>query len=56
MAVRFMKKKGVLLLGIWLILQGIIPLLKLPSGVAEYLPFVLAILAVVAGVLLILDI
>ena len=55
MAVRFMKKKGMLLLAIWLILQGVIPLLKVPSGVAEYVPLVLAILAVVAGVLLILD-
>ncbi len=55
MTLRFIKKKGLLLLAIWLILQGVIPLLKMPSGVAEYVPLVLAILAVVAGVLILLD-
>ena len=44
-----------LLLAIWLILQGVLPLLKLPSGVAEFVPLVLAILAVVAGVLILID-
>lgn len=52
---KFIKKKGLLLLAIWLILQGVIPLLKAPSGVAEYFPLVLAILAVVAGMLILLD-
>ncbi|GEM_PF-1192985 len=55
MTLKFIKKKGLLLLAIWLILQGVIPLLKAPSGVAEYFPLVLAILAVVAGMLILLD-
>ena len=55
MNLRFHKKRGMLVLGVWLILQGIMPLFKAPSGVAEYIPLVLAILAVVAGVLILLD-
>jgi hypothetical protein len=55
MAIRFIRKKGIILLGIWLILQGLIPLLKWPEPIGTYLPWVTAILAVVAGVLLILD-
>ena len=55
MALKFIRKKGMLLLAIWLILQGVIPLLKVPSGIAEYVPWLMAILAVVAGVLLLID-
>jgi hypothetical protein len=46
------KKLGTLLLGIWLILEGIVPLLKLSfAGSGE----VLAILAIAAGALILLD-
>jgi hypothetical protein len=46
------RKLGMLLLAIWLILTGLIPLLKLSF---EALPFVMAILAIAAGVLILLE-
>jgi hypothetical protein len=55
MAVRIIKKKGVLLLAVWLIIQGLLTLVKWPDPIGTYLPWVGAILAIVAGVLLILD-
>ena len=55
MALKFIKKKGMLLLAIWVILQGLMPLVKWPDPIGTYLPWIAAILAVVAGVLLILD-
>ncbi len=55
MAVKIIRKKGVLLLGIWVIIQGLLPLVKWPDPIGTYLPWVAAILAVIAGVLLILD-
>jgi hypothetical protein len=54
-AIRFIKKKSMLLLAIWVIIQGLLPLVKLPEPIGTYLPWAAAILAVVAGVLLILD-
>ena len=55
MAFKFIRKKGMLLLAIWVILQGLMPLVKWPDPVGSFLPWAAAILAVVAGVLLILD-
>ncbi len=55
MAVKIIRKKGMLLLGIWVILQGLTPLVKWPDPIGSILPWASAILAVVAGVLLILD-
>jgi hypothetical protein len=46
------KKIGVLLLGIWLVLYGPIPLLKLSF---EGLGLLMGILAIAAGVLIIID-
>ena len=46
------RKLGMLLLAIWLILTGLIPLLHLSF---EALPFVMAILAIAAGVLILLE-
>jgi hypothetical protein len=45
-------KLGVILLSIWLILSGLIPLLKLTF---EGVGIVMAILAIAAGALLLLD-
>jgi len=47
------KKIGVILLAAFLILYGLIPLLKLNN--IEGLPTIMAILAIAAGVLLLLD-
>ncbi len=55
MAIRIIRKKGILLLGIWVIIQGLLPLVKWPDPIGSFLPWAAAILAVVAGVLLILD-
>jgi hypothetical protein len=46
------KKIGVILLSVWLILTGIIPLIKLNF---EGLPILMAILAIAAGALLLVD-
>lgn len=46
------KKIGVILLAAWLILSGVIPLLKLSF---EGLPLLMGILAIAAGVLLLVD-
>jgi hypothetical protein len=46
------KKLGVICLSVWLILSGLVPLLKLSF---EGLGLVLAILAIAAGVLLLID-
>ncbi len=49
---KFTKNIGMLLLAIWLILYGVIALLSLSfSG----LPLIMAILAIAAGVLILLD-
>ncbi len=49
---RLTRRLGFLLLGIWLILMGLIPLLHLSfSG----LDIIIAILAIAAGVLILLD-
>ncbi len=55
MAIRIIRKKGILLLGIWVILQGLIQALEIPAPLGPSLSWAAAILAVVAGVLLILD-
>jgi hypothetical protein len=49
---KFTKRIGMLLLGIWLILTGLIPLAKLSF---EGLPLLMSILAIAAGALLLLD-
>jgi len=49
---RITRKLGVILLSAWLILTGLIPLLKLSF---EGLGAVMAILAIAAGVLLLID-
>jgi hypothetical protein len=54
-AIRIIRKKAVLLLGIWVIVQGLVPLVKWPNPVGSFLPWEAAILAIIAGVLLILD-
>lgn len=46
------KKLGMILLGIWLIMTGLIPLLHLSF---KGLPLIMAILAIAAGVLVLLD-
>lgn len=46
------KNIGLMLLGIWLILTGLIPLLNLSF---EGLPLIMSILAIASGVLVILD-
>jgi hypothetical protein len=46
------KKIGVIVLAIWLILTGLIPLLKLSF---EGIGTIMAVLAIAAGVLLLLD-
>ncbi len=46
------KKIGVILLAVWLILTGLIPLLKLSF---EGIAIIMAVLAIAAGVLLLLD-
>jgi hypothetical protein len=46
------KKIGMILLAVWLILNGVIPLLKLSM---EGLPTIMAILAIVAGGFILLD-
>jgi hypothetical protein len=46
---KFTRKLGLLLLAIWLILTGLIPLLHLSS---EPLGYLMAILAIAAGVLI----
>jgi hypothetical protein len=46
------RKLGMLLLAIWLILYGLIPLLHLSF---EALPTLMAILAIAAGVLILLE-
>lgn len=48
----FVKKKGILLLCIWLLLYGLNILMKLNF---EGFPYVMAILAIAAAVLLFLD-
>ena len=51
MAMKLMKSIGMLLLGIWLILQGLIPLLNLSfSGLGT----LMAILAIAAGAFILL--
>jgi hypothetical protein len=45
------KDLGMILLGIWLIMTGLIPLLHLSF---EGLPFIMAILAIASGVLVLL--
>ena len=49
---KFTRKLGMLLLAIWLILQGLLPLLHVSF---EGLPLVMAILAIAAGVLILLE-
>jgi hypothetical protein len=49
--IRITKSMGMLLLGIWLILTGLIPVLKLNF---DGFPVIMEILAIVAGVLLLL--
>jgi len=46
------KKLGLLLLGIWLIMTGLIQLLNLSF---EGLPLIMSILAIASGVLVIID-
>jgi hypothetical protein len=48
----FSKKIGIWLLGIWLILTGLVVLLKLNF---EGLPLLMGILALAAGILIVLD-
>jgi hypothetical protein len=50
--VKITKKIGMILLAVWLILSGIIPLLKLSF---EGLPMLMAILAIAAGALILID-
>ena len=47
------KRLGIILLSVWLILMGLLPLLKI--GVSEVLSVLMCILAIAAGVLLLLD-
>ena len=56
MAVGITKKKGLLLLGVWAILEGLIQVMTMPEPFKTYVPWGAAILAVVAGILVILDI
>jgi hypothetical protein len=49
---KFTKNLGMLLLGIWLILTGLIPLLKLSF---EGLGLLMAILAIIAGALILIQ-
>jgi hypothetical protein len=49
---KFTKKLGMLLLGAWLILSGLTPLIKLSF---EGLGLLLGILAIIAGVLILID-
>ncbi len=51
MTMRLTKNLGMLLLGIWLILTGLVPLLHLSIA---HLGTILGLLAVVAGVLIVL--
>ncbi|MCX6554972.1 MAG: hypothetical protein NTZ12_08170 [Candidatus Aminicenantes bacterium] len=48
---RLTKSLGMILLGIWLIMTGLIPLLNLSF---EGLPLIMSILAVVSGILILL--
>jgi hypothetical protein len=53
MVIGFARKIGTILLGIWVALQGLIPLFKISFS---NLDTVMMILAIVAGVLTLLDI
>lgn len=49
---RLTKNLGMILLGIWLIMTGLIPLLNLHF---EGLPMVMAVFAIATGVIILLD-
>ena len=46
------KRLGMLLLGIWLVLTGLLGVIKLPI---PFLDVIMAVLAIAAGVLILLD-
>ena len=48
------RNSGMILLGVWLILTGLLPLLKVPIPAKEVIDIVLSLLAMAAGVLILL--